>query len=437
MFGKQLRQQVAALTEDLHLLTQARECVKEQMLYLDLDNSGSILSGNSKFSDELGIDLSKLTGHKIIELVPDYQRNTEHYHRMCKAISSHSAWVGAWQIVNPAGKEFWLRTTLGPMKTTTGKKSGFMLFATNLTRTIETSREYENLIAAMQRSMAVIEFDLNGHVLNANEIFLNAMGYRLADIKGKHHRMFCPADIHQSPKYQQFWDQLRAGHFIADRFKRIDSRGQEVWLEASYNPITNYRNDYYKVVKFATVITEQVRQEQEISATAQVAFETSSSTDASAKQGMQVMQETSNVMQQLAEQMTKAADSISDLDRQSQMISAIIQSISSIADQTNLLALNAAIEAARAGDQGRGFAVVADEVRQLASRTSDATKEIVDVVGQNRSLTSAAVSTIERSKKQADDVRELVNQASQAIAEIQQGAQKVVNVVSQFSHRVS
>ncbi|WP_394373324.1 methyl-accepting chemotaxis protein [Marinobacter xestospongiae] len=152
---------------------------------------------------------------------------------------------------------------------------------------------------------------------------------------------------------------------------------------------------------------------------------------------MEVMQNTAAVMGQLAEQMVKAAEGIGNLDKQAQMINAIMQNISSIAEQTNLLALNAAIEAARAGDQGRGFAVVADEVRQLASRTSEATDEIFGVMGQNQSLTSDAVSIIEGGKKQAEEVRELVDEASDVINEIQDAAKRVVDAVSQFADRLN
>jgi methyl-accepting chemotaxis protein len=135
--------------------------------------------------------------------------------------------------------------------------------------------------------------------------------------------------------------------------------------------------------------------------------------------------------------MELAVDGIGALDKQSQVIGSIISAISSIADQTNLLALNAAIEAARAGEQGRGFAVVADEVRQLASRTSKATAEIVDVVQKNQKLAEQAVGVIEHGKKQAEQGLELSGQAGEVIIEIQDGAKQVVNAVGQFANQVS
>jgi len=189
-------------------------------------------------------------------------------------------------------------------------------------------------------------------------------------------------------------------------------------------------------VKFATVITEQVLQEREVSNAAGVAYDTSKATDASAKRGKEVMENTVTVMQQLADEMSRAVERIGELDQQSQTINALIQSISGIAEQTNLLALNAAIEAARAGDQGRGFAVVADEVRKLASRTSEATEEITSVVSRNQELTSRAVGVIESGKSRAEEVRSLVGEAGDVINEIQEAAREVVDAVSQFANRL-
>lgn len=395
-FGKKaLRAENERLKEEVNMLKQVGASISKQMIYLILDTSGGIKSVNDNFVKETQMDHTDVANCNIKELVPAALRSTEHFNKMQAALSAGKFWIGAWQIANRQGQQFWIRAALCPIRNRQNNLDHFEVFATNLTRTIEASQQYESLINAMQRSTAVIEFDMAGHVLTANELFLAAMGYQHDDIKGKHHRIFCPPDIANSKDYEVFWQKLNKGQFIATRFKRIDRAGREVWLEASYNPIEDGAGRYYKVVKFATVITEQVEQEQEVSIAAQVAYETSQATDESAKRGIQVMNDMTSKMGQLELQMTKAVENINDLAKQSQLIGSIIQSISSIADQTNLLALNAAIEAARAGDQGRGFAVVADEVRQLASRTSSATVEIVEVVSRNQQLSGGAVSIIE------------------------------------------
>ena len=169
---------------------------------------------------------------------------------------------------------------------------------------------------------------------------------------------------------------------------------------------------------------------------ATIAYDTSHHTDLSAQRGAQVVQQTVDVMHRIAQQMQEASDGIEALDKQSQLISAILKTISGIADQTNLLALNAAIEAARAGDQGRGFAVVADEVRQLAARTSKAAEEIVGVVQKNQDLAQAAVHSMSSSRDQAEQGLEFANQAGAVIVEIQDGAQRVVSAVGQFASQL-
>ncbi|WP_373285197.1 methyl-accepting chemotaxis protein [Silvimonas iriomotensis] len=141
-------------------------------------------------------------------------------------------------------------------------------------------------------------------------------------------------------------------------------------------------------------------------------------------------------MRDLAEQMRDAADRIEALSKQSQVIGTIVNSITDIAAQTNLLALNAAIEAARAGEQGRGFAVVADEVRKLASRTTEATQEIVGVVQKNQALAEHAVQVIDTGKQQAERGLQLAGEAGDVIIDIQDGAQRVVSAVGRFSSQL-
>ena len=437
MFNTRLKQELTALREELSSLLQVKESLENEMLCLTLDPEGRVEWANANFLQELAYSLGEIVGRAIEDLVPAHVRQDEFQLRFKHALARGEHFAGAVRLMRGNGKEAWLRSILQPVRSSQGRIKQFSMFSSDLTRTIESSREHENLITALMRSTALIEFDLDGHVLTANDRFLGAMGYSLAQIQGKHHRMFCEPQEYNSAEYQQFWKRLNAGEFVAARFKRVDSHGRLVWLEATYNPVLDANERLYKVVKFATVITDQVNREQAVAEAANIAYSTSLQTDDSAQRGTTVVTQAVDVMRDLAQHMQQAGEGIEALNAQSQVIGSIVKTISGIAEQTNLLALNAAIEAARAGEQGRGFAVVADEVRQLASRTSKATEEIVGVVRQNQDMARDAVALMAEGRLQAEQGLALAAEAGTVIVEIQDGAQKVVSAVGQFANQLS
>ncbi|MDY4298512.1 PAS domain-containing methyl-accepting chemotaxis protein [Pseudomonas salmasensis] len=437
MFNTRLKQELTALREELSSLLQVKESLESEMLCLTLDPAGRVEWANANFLQELAYSLGEIVGRAIEDLVPAHVRQDAFQLRFKHALARGEHFAGAVRLMRGNGKEAWLRSIVQPVRSSDGRIKQFSMFSSDLTRTIESSREHENLITALMRSTALIEFDLDGHVLTANDRFLGAMGYSLAQIEGKHHRIFCEPQEYNSAEYQQFWKRLNAGEFVAARFKRVDSHGRLVWLEATYNPVVDANERLYKVVKFATVITDQVNREQAVAEAANIAYSTSLQTDDSAQRGTTVVTQAVDVMRDLAQHMQQAGEGIEALNAQSQVIGSIVKTISGIAEQTNLLALNAAIEAARAGEQGRGFAVVADEVRQLASRTSKATEEIVGVVRQNQDMARDAVALMADGRAQAEQGLALAAEAGTVIVEIQDGAQKVVSAVGQFANQLS
>ncbi|MEE4228310.1 methyl-accepting chemotaxis protein [Pseudomonas viridiflava] len=436
MFNTRLKKELQAQQAELSVYRQMQKGIDARMVGLTLDASNRIAHVNDNFLRMLGYSADQLLGKNLDDLVPPYVKQLDCYRNLKMAVQKGESVIDNYRFLRADGSLAWIRAMWQPVLDDSGKLMNLQCYGSDITQTVETAAENSAFIQALLRSTAVIEFDLSGHVLTANDQFLRGMGYNLAQIKGKHHSLFCdPHEVSQA-SYKDFWATLNRGEFVASRFKRVDSSGRDVWLEATYNPVHDAQGKLYKIVKFATVVTDQVSREEDVSQAASVAFEISQQTDVSAQRGAEVVQNTVQTMRKISQEMESASSGIEALGKQSLLISSIVQTIGGIAQQTNLLALNAAIEAARAGEQGRGFAVVADEVRQLAGRTSAATEEIVSVVQQNQALADEAVRGMANSRSQAEQGLMLANEAGSVIIEIQEGAKQVVGAVGRFANQL-
>ncbi|WP_348748162.1 methyl-accepting chemotaxis protein [Pseudomonas rhodesiae] len=436
MFNRRLKKDLLDQDEELFLLRQLVAQCDRGMISIRLDADFRITVVNEGFARALGYSREQVEGRLLSEIVPAYVKDLPCFRNFNAAVARCEPVNDDYRYLRNDGSLAWFHLTWLPIKGRDGQLASVQAYGAEVTRAIEIGKENEAFINALLRSTAVIQFKLDGTVVTANKQFLDAMGYTLDQIVGKKHSMFCTAQEAASPAYSHFWQTLNRGEYVASRFKRLDSRGHEVWLEATYNPVHDAEGNLCKVVKFASVVTDQVLRESEVKEAAGVAYEVSQQTDVTAERGAAVVQNTVQTMQNIATQMQSATGSIEALGKQSLLISAIVQTIGGIAAQTNLLALNAAIEAARAGEQGRGFAVVADEVRQLASRTSAATEEIVSVVQQNQRLADEAIAEMFSSREQAEQGLTLANQAGAVITEIQGGAKQVVSAVGRFANEL-
>ncbi|WP_315290589.1 methyl-accepting chemotaxis protein [Ectopseudomonas oleovorans] len=433
MFNKALKQALEAARQQLQAALARKAAVDRSTAMIEFKPDGTIIGANDNFLTTVGYRLEEIQGqHHRLFCFPDYQASAE-YRRFWQRLAAGEYIRDRFLRRNKQGQEVWLEASYNPILGADGRVESVLKLATDITALVAREQEKESMIDAIGRSMAVIAFNLKGEVLEANANFLQTMGYRLEDIRGKHHRQFCTREEADSPAYRDFWERLNRGEFFSGRFQRVNRNGDIVWLSATYNPVFDASGRLYKVVKFARDITPQVQQQQAESDAAKLAYEISQRTDDSARHGAEVISETVTMVRGIADELSRAAEGISAVSQQSEMISSIVQTIRGIAEQTNLLALNAAIEAARAGEQGRGFAVVADEVRSLAARTAQATVEIVEVVKRNHELAQDAVDNMQSSQHKVEQGVALVNQAGQVIEEIQSGARQVVDAVRQFA----
>ena len=433
MFGSKIHSELQQCQVQLAASQQVIGVIRQTFAMIEFTAQGEILDANPPFLAVMGYRLEDIRGQNHRMFCSQAQLASPAYAKFWQRLADGESFSDRYMRFAKGGREVWLEASYMPVRDAQGKVVKVIKLATDITERMHIEHQHDSYLQAINRSTAVIEFNLAGEVQEANEIFLSTMGYRLEEIRGVHHRQFCTHEDAASDEYRRFWQRLNQGEFIADRFKRVAKGGRVVWLRATYNPLYDAGGRLYGVIKFATDITHQVEHREAESAAAQLAFDIARETDESAIKGAATVEETVQVVRGIADELAKVAGNIGALGAQSERISSIVQVIRGIAEQTNLLALNAAIEAARAGEQGRGFAVVADEVRNLAARTSQATVEINDVVRLNHDLALQAVSGMDGSKQKAEQGVLLANKAGEVMLEIRDEAQRVVDAIGQFT----
>lgn len=428
MFNSSLKQQLSAAQQQLAQYQSLLGAIESTMAMIKFKPDGTILEANQPFLATAGYSESEIKGkHHSMFCDADYAR-TQEYQQFWQRLSRGESFSQTFERRNKRGEAIWLEASYFPVTNATGAVEQIVKIAIDVTEQTRSARDRKALFTAINKSMAMIEFTPEGNVITANDNFLHAMGYRLNDIVDQHHRMFCKDAFYQ--QNPDFWRELATGGVRSGKFERVDSRGEEVWLEATYNPITNDLGQVVKVIKLASLITDQVLAARRIEEAAQAASETANAAVTEVANGRQHIDSSTELADVISKTVTDANGIIQGLSAQASEISSMVDIIRSVAEQTNLLALNAAIEAARAGEAGRGFAVVADEVRGLAARTSDATNEISNVVNGNLEVTQQVMQTIDSIGSLSEQNRDNINQLKTVIAAIESGAQEVVASVA-------
>lgn len=436
------------------------DAVYHSQAVIEFELNGTIITANDNFLNTMGYQLEEVQGKRHSMFVSKEYRTSPEYLEFWDQLRAGKFQTGEFHRLGKDGKDVWIQATYTPITDVEGKPYKVVKFASDVTAQTLLTANFKGQLEAINRSQATIEFTMDGEILTANENFLTAMGYELAEIQGRHHRMFIEENYAESAEYKAFWDDLRAGVYKSAEFKRISKDGNEIWIQASYNPILAPDGTLVKVVKFATDRTEQVRRRIEVAeigckvdaalqeiaaavvqvdARASEAGNASSQTTnmvdaiaaaaeefgASAREIAQSVDGTRNAAARATSETEAADQSAGELTVATEAMNGIVGIIQDIAEQINLLALNATIEAARAGEAGRGFSVVASEVKSLANQVASAIGQITGEISNVQSVSGDVVTCLEAILKEVRSVNESVSGVAGAIEEQSAASQEM------------
>lgn len=433
---------------------------------------GSIVTANHNFLGAMGYDLAEVQGRHHSMFVDTVVRNSVEYKQFWEDLRAGKFQAAQYKRFGKGGKEVWIEATYNPILDKEGKVYKIVKFATDITEFKLRNSEFEGKLSALNKSQAIIEFTLDGIILAANENFLDTMGYSLSEIKGGHHSMFVDPEYRNSQEYKMFWEGLRTGKFQAAQYKRFGKGGKEVWIEASYNPIFDMNGKPFKVVKFATNITNTVEKitsiKQDMNAIEEAVLVLKQQTTLAAGGSNETSTNVQTVaagaeeldasVVEIARSMSRSTDAASDaygriiqtgeetkkLLHAAQEMNGIVTLIQKIAEQVNLLSLNATIEAARAGEAGKGFAVVASEVKGLATQVAEATHKIGSEINNIQDVVSNVAGSLQDITQSIDNARNYVTGATTAIEEqssvtrdMSSSMQNAAEAVNDISHNLT
>ena len=421
--------------------------VERVQAVIEFDLQGRVLRANHNFLHTFGYSAEEVVGqHHRMFCDPSYVRTVE-YQVFWERLARGEFNTGEYRRLDKKGREVWIQASYNPIFDLEGRPLKVVKLASDITPAKLLSAETAGKLEALSRSQAVIEFDLQGNILSANSNFLRTVGYTMAEVQGRHHSMFCSPELVKTAEYREFWADLAEGQFKSARFRRRGKHDAEIWLQATYNPILDVDGKPFKVVKFATDITARVQREQmvkeKVADMGLVLDELTRSIESIARNSersrdlaVQTQQEANDGNALL----DRSREAVLEIQRSSQDVHEIIDTISDIAAQTNLLAFNAAIEAARAGEHGLGFSVVAGEVRKLAEKSGKAAREIgklinetINRVNEGSLLSDQVKHAFGRIERSVDNTTESIARIHEAASAQAQASRDVGELLSQLA----
>jgi len=379
------------------------KAIRRSNAVIEFTPDGTILGANDLFLQTVGYEKEEIVGnHHSMFADPDYAASAD-YKAFWKKLGSGEFISGQFRRLGNGGREIWLQASYNPILDMTGKVMKVVKYAADITEAKLRNLENAGQLSALDRSQAVIHFDIKGNIQHANENFLAAMGYSAEELEGKHHSMFMPADQRDTQAYADFWEALGRGEYQEAEFPRVTKSGKSIWIQATYNPILDDDGVPYKVVKFATDITARKQAVSEF----QEAIEKLSDGNLSAR----LENEMPGEFEELRADYNSAANQIATL------VSSILDSAETILTETHNLN-NASQELGkRTESQAASLEETAAAINQLAASVENAAegaRSAVNAVSEARSCSETGRQIIEKTISAMTDIAD----SSQQVAKI-------------------
>jgi methyl-accepting chemotaxis protein len=380
------------------------DAVSRSQAVIEFDLTGKILFANENFCQALGYRPDEIIGRHHSMFVDPTEAKSAEYRAFWARLGKGEFDRRQYKRIGKGGCEVWIEASYNPVfRGSTPYK--VVKFATVITETKLKSAEDAGKLDALSRAQATIEFTPDGHILTANENFLTTLGYTLGEIRGKHHSMFCDGQYAQSAEYREFWRSLGAGQFAADEFTRIAKGGRKVFIQASYNPIFDMNGKVFKVVKFASDVSERVRAVNELA------------------EGLQSMAD-GDLNQTIDKPFIASLERLrtdynASIGRLRSAMRAIAQNATQIASGTREISVASDDLARRSESQAASVEQTASALTEISTTVSDSARRAAD-----------AGKLVDDTTHSAKESTEVVHQTVQAMSRIEHSSLQIAGIVS-------
>ena len=388
------------------------DAINKVMAVIEFTPQGNVLTANENFLNTMGYELNDIVGRHHSQFVETKVSASAEYGEFWSKLKSGKFDEGVYKRVGKGGKEIWIQASYNPVFDENGEVCRIIKFATDITAEKLSAADTAGQLKAIHRAQAVIEFNLDGSIITANENFLHTLGYQLSEIEGKHHRLFVDREYASSDAYKEFWKKLNAGEFHQGQFKRINKSGDEIWISATYNPIFDANGKLGKVVKYAKDITESIKLDAMLN---------------------RAMDESSRVMQSLSE--GDLAQSMSD-DYEGKFV-LLAEAVNSFTARLKSMVseIKSTTEIVKQGTEGiraRNHEIDSRSEQQAASleQTSAAMEQFTGTVQQTAANASEADVLAKSAREAAEKGGDVVSEAVIAMKAINDSSNKIAAIIS-------